>query len=82
MGQSSVGIATYKRFVETGMRRHKMLFKVLGMQAPLDMIVENFSSLLGPSASMVLFTQVLDLRGVTKASLFLSISCTLPFCCS
>jgi len=67
MGQNTMGAATFKRFVETGMRRHKMLFKVLGMQAPLDMIVENFSSLLGPSASMVLFNQVLDLRGVTKS---------------
>jgi len=66
MGPGLEGKAIYKRVVEAGMRRHKMLFKVIGMPAPLDMMVENFSSLLGPSASMVLFNQVLDLRGVTK----------------
>jgi hypothetical protein len=62
------GLTAYRRFVEAGMRRHKMLFKVLGMQAPLDILVENFSKLLGPSASITLLNHVLDIRGVTKTS--------------
>jgi hypothetical protein len=57
----------YKKFVETGMRRHKMLFKILSLQVKLSVAVEDFSRLLGPSASLVLFNQMLDMRGVVKA---------------
>ena len=45
-----------------------MYFKVLGMQAPLDILVENFSKLLATSASITLLKHVLDVRGVNKAS--------------
>jgi hypothetical protein len=58
----------YRRFVETGMRRHKMLFKILTLQVKLSVAVEDFSKLLGPSASLVLFNQMLDMRGVIKAT--------------
>ena len=58
----------FKKYVETGMRRHKMLFKILSLQVKLSVAVEDFSRLLGPSASLVLFNQMLDMRGVVKAS--------------
>jgi len=58
----------YRKYVETGMRRHKMLFKILSLQVKLSVAVEDFSRLLGPSASLVLFNQMLDMRGVVKAA--------------
>lgn len=54
---------TYKRFVENAMRRHKMLFKYLSLKSAA---VEDFSRLLGQSASITLYNQVLDLRGIFK----------------
>lgn len=64
---SGIALSTYNKYVENGMRRHKMLFKILSLQVKLSVAVEDFSRNLGPSASLVLFNQMLDMRGVTKA---------------
>ncbi|KAH9255044.1 hypothetical protein BASA81_006803 [Batrachochytrium salamandrivorans] len=59
----------YTKFVENGMRRHKMLFKILSVQqTKMNVTIEDFARSLGPSASVKLFHDMLDLRGVPKGA--------------
>jgi hypothetical protein len=84
---TSVGASNpaYLKFVETGMRRHKMLFKILSVQqTKMNITIEDFARSLGESASIRLFHTMLDLRGIAskpERAKFAKEALEVCFCC-